>query len=487
MGVSARYNGNSWLGNSAWLYDGSLTHHIGLIDAEHTRNDGFKQSDVDHMNDSGQVVGTSNRYDGSSTLGLSAWFYDGVTTKNIGFTGPDYTRGDGLKSSSVWDLNESGEVVGTSTRFAGDNGTIVWLYDGTNTVEVGLVNSEHVRPDGSRASFSAKLNEAGQVAGVSERYSPTGVELGYSSWLYSGGSTMNIGLSDAEFTRNDGFKSSAVHSMNEAGQVAGISIRFEGSSQTRGQVAWLYDGSSSVRVGLQDSDHILNGYEFSEVVALNENGRAIGTSTRLEIGQDLGESAWYFDGTSSVEIGLVGGVYTNDNGYSDSFPRLLNNAGQVTGESIRYDEFSQVIGIDSWLYDPTLGTTIPIKPIHGTNGFDFSSVQFLGEDGLVLGYYYPSPQFNLHERKAFLYSIDDGLWDLGSLVIGGLPANGWEKLSEAFYANSTGQIFGNGSVPDFGFGQMGYLLTPTVPEPSGVILALVAAIFASRIRVIRNS
>ncbi len=49
-------------------------------------------------------------------------------------------------------------------------GQSAWLYDGATTLNIGLTGSEHTRNDGYQANHSQQLNEAGQVSGYSHRY-----------------------------------------------------------------------------------------------------------------------------------------------------------------------------------------------------------------------------------------------------------------------------------------------------------------------------
>ena len=51
-----------------------------------------------------------------------------------------------------------------------------------------------------------QLNEAGQVSGYSYRYNGGSTDLGHSAWLYDGATTIDIGLTGSEHTRNDGYK-----------------------------------------------------------------------------------------------------------------------------------------------------------------------------------------------------------------------------------------------------------------------------------------
>ncbi len=53
---------------------------------------------------------------------------------------------------------------------------------------------------------------------------------GISAWLYDGATTLNIGLTGSEYTRNDGYQdSSDAEQLNEAGQVSGYSERYNGA------------------------------------------------------------------------------------------------------------------------------------------------------------------------------------------------------------------------------------------------------------------
>src|SRR5690349_556205 len=123
-------------------------------------------------------------------------------------------------------MNEAGQVVGYANRYNGGSaelGHSVWLFNGASTTEIGLSGIEHTRNDGYREALSSQLNEAGQVRGYSYRYNGSNVDMGLSAWLYNGATTINIGLVGIEHTRNDGFKYSHPDGMNELGQVRGTS------------------------------------------------------------------------------------------------------------------------------------------------------------------------------------------------------------------------------------------------------------------------
>jgi hypothetical protein len=488
LGQSSRYNGgDADMGGSVWLYNGATTIVIGLTDAEHTRNDGYKLSvNQGGFNEAGQVVGYSYRYNGGS--GYSAWFYNGATTINIGLTGNEHTRNNGYKSSFPRKLNEAGQVIGYSDRYNGGSvslGQSAWLYDGATTIDIGLVGSEHTRSDGYKgSSANYLLNEAGQVSGRSRRFNGN-ADWGGSAWLYDGTATIEIGLINPEHTRNDGYRDAYTTDINEAGQVAGYSIRSNGGSTFLGRSAWLYDGATTIPIGLTGPEHTaVNGFKNSEPFALNEAGQVLGESLRFNSGSaDMGRSIWLYDGVTTVNIGLTGPEHTRNDGYKFSAATFidgdgyqLNEAGQVLGSSYRYNGGSTLMGIDAWFYDPQLNQTIPLRLSTRSDGSAYSYVSYLGEDGLVLGYYklFDALDNDLGLR-AFYFTIADGLHDLGLLIDDGFTANGWDYLANAFRANGRGQILGNGKLTSQTAGQMPYLLTPIVPEPSTFLLIACAA------------
>ncbi len=58
--------------------------------------------------------------------------------------------------------------------------------------------------------------------------------LGHSAWLYDGATTLNIGLTGSEHTRNDGYQYSTSQQLNEAGQVSGYADRYNGGAASLG-------------------------------------------------------------------------------------------------------------------------------------------------------------------------------------------------------------------------------------------------------------
>jgi len=477
-GVSFRFSGHTNLGQTAWLYDGAATLNISLTDAEHTRDDGYRYSRPWVLTDSGLIGGVSDRFSGHTNLGRTAWLYDGAATLNIGLTDAEHTRDDGHRYSEVQRLTESGLASGIANRFSGHTnlGRTAWLYDGAATLNIGLTDAEHTRDDGYRYSEPRGLTEAGLVSGIASRFSGH-TNLGLTAWFYNGSTTVNIGLTDAEHTRDDGYRNSNPRQLTGSGLVSGMSARYNGSAYL-GLTAWLYDGATTLNVGLTDAEHTrADGYRRSVPEQLTETGLLCGWSDRYNGAASFGRTAWLYDGATTLDIGLTDAEHTRDDGYRYSEPRGLTESGFVSGESQRYNGGPTALGTTAWVYDPVSHTTVPLVGSVRSDGYAFSRVLYLGEGGLALGYYnWYAPDDSFLGTRAFSWTHAYGFSSLDLLVSGGLPANGWAQLDQAQWGNAAEQIMGVGERLDQTGGQAGYLLTAhpaQVPEPGTLGLAVV--------------
>lgn len=490
IGYSVQYNGTTTaVGRSAWIYDHGATTILGLTDMEHTGSDGVRHSDPSALNNAGQVAGSSWRYSGTgSDLGASAWIYDhGMTTK-IGLTNEEHTGSGGVQYSHASALNAAGQVIGGSYRYSAtgnDLGATAWLYNHGTTTKIGLTDpddTEHTGSDGYQYNRAHFLNDAGHVVGEATRCEGTNHNLGTSLWFYNGSTTAKIGLTDEEHTTDNGYKRIQAWSLNAAGQVIGTSERFRSSETYYGQSAWIFNGSATTKIGLLDAEHTgSNDFQYSFAMVLNDAGQAIGYSQRFSsTGDNLGDSAWFYNGSTTTKIGLTDDGYTRSDGYKKSWSSSLNAAGQVIGYSERYSD-ATYLGQTAWFFDSDQNQLHSLVFSQQSNGYSFSSAEFLSDDGIVLGYYklYDSSDQDLGDR-AFYWSLTGGFYDLGAIVDGGLAANGWDWLHRAFQMNGVGQIFGYGKLTAQSSGQMPYMIegfsVATVPEPSAVATLLLGMV-----------
>lgn len=475
IGEARRYNGNTDWGQSAWLYSNGMASAIGLEGATYTSGNGYQFANAVDLNDSGQVLGESRRYTGNTDWGQSTWLYNGNTSVRIGFTDAVHTRQDGYQASFSRQLTESGMSIGRSLRYDGMDlhGQSAWLHDGNTTIRIGLTGAQHTANDGLQFSEARFVNDAGQVAGRSDRYTFLGYR-GSSAWLYNGTHTIEIGLTGGAYTRSNGFRINAVSSLNSAGQVAGTATRYDVDDTSLGIAAWLYDGLMSVDIGLADTEHTgQSGYRESQPVQINDAGQVVGRAIRYKVSNSsFGRSAWLYNGSDTVKIGLTDGVHAGLDDIQDNTVVKLNDAGQVSGIALRYDGDVE-IGQTAWFYDDDLDQTFGMDfSVRASDGFAFSDTAYLGEDGLMLGYYtlFDDITSATIGDFAFGFTLEDGFFDLG-LQVTNLDAAGWLSLANAIMANDHSQIIGHGSFLE-GRSEAAYLLTPTsaVPVPPAVWL-----------------
>ncbi len=167
----------------------------------------------------------------------------------VGFTDQEHTRDDGRQISYFGGANATGFVAGFSDRYDGGSsaGRTAWRYDGSTTSRIGLEDAEHIGTNGIRNNIAIRVSEAGTTLGLANRYNGTSLNRGQSVWVYDGTNTINVGLTGSEFTRTDGYRFSSFQEMNDAGVAFGYSDRYDGNSPL-GRSAWYFNGSSTVEI-----------------------------------------------------------------------------------------------------------------------------------------------------------------------------------------------------------------------------------------------
>jgi hypothetical protein len=261
---------------------------IGLYDASHTSNT------LQFLNGIGQVVGFAERYDGTNWNGRSAWYFNGNSTQEIGLTDAGHTSSTGERSNEASFLNNAGQVAGYARRYSGAtwNGYSTWYFNGSSTQEIGLTDAGHTSSTGEQNNFARFLNNAGQVVGTAQRYNGA-LFPGQSTWYFNGSSTQEIGLTGAEHTSSTGEQSNSVWALNNAGQVVGSAQRFNGATSA-GQSAWYFNGSSTQEIGLTDAGHTSSSGErdnFASALMLNDAGQVAGSAQRYNGATSAGQSA----------------------------------------------------------------------------------------------------------------------------------------------------------------------------------------------------
>jgi len=453
VGNSFQYSGRRKSGQSAWFYNGIETQSIGLSDNVHTNFIGYRESNVIKLNDFGQAIGTSKRYKDRLPVGHTAWLYSNGVTKRIGLIDREHTSPvNNEQSSKPHFINDSGYVTGVSTRYGNDAksrksiGQSPWVYDGIKTQRIGLIDREHTRDNGYRFSTITNLNELGQVAGNTKRYIGNSGS-GWSAWIYSSGNINRIGLIDTEHTRDNGSQNSSVAALNNSGNAIGSSTRLGGHEFT-GESAWVYEKNKTTRIGLYDSEHSRNdGYQGSKARYLNDEGYATGTSNRYSGNLEIGKSAWVYKENKTKRIGLTDPQHTRADGYQETFAHFPNMSGQLVGRSQRF-KGDKNNGQTAWFYDFKSDKTIELNMSESSEGYAYSLAHYLSDDGLVLGTYSLFGEDDeLLGQRAFYFTIEDGMQDLGDLAFNlGLDLSNydWASLASAKSSANSDYIAGNG-------------------------------------------
>lgn len=471
-------------GSSAWSWThagGSV--QLGLTDAEHTGSGSEKTSNAETLNQAGRVIGRSQRFGASSgDSGSSAWTWSaGSGTVRLGLTDADHTSAEGRRNSIGTGLNESGRVIGYSERFVGATdpftpGRSAWTWTEVGgQVQIGLIGAEHTQSNGFRSSTPAAVSATGWIAGQSQRFNGF-ADAGRSAWAWSsGGGTVEIGLSDAEHTRNDGFRVSEPIWINGTDRVAGTASRFSGGDDT-GVSAWTWSPSGgTVRVGLTDAGHTITGFQVNVPMAVSDSGHVAGTAMRASNGQ----SVWVWSPVTgnTIRTGLTNTQHTRTTGsVQRSVFLAMNDSGDVLGTADRYAGNS-ARGQSGWFFDADSGQTHALVFSTNTVGTAFTTPAILTDSGIVLGSYRLYTGLSAFTERGFVWSLENQFADLGTLIDGQLSSFGWELLSQVADSAEVAAIAGSGrALGGTSVGAAVYVLT--IPAP-GMALPLFGMLMAT--------
>jgi hypothetical protein len=369
-------NDNGINGQNSWVYNPAInaTVQTGLTSAAYTGSAGRQISVNQFQNAAGQVAGSSDRYLGVNTYnGRDTWVYNPAanTTVQTGLTGTAYTGSSGYQISVNDFQNDAGHIAGSSWRFTGvnmSNGADTWVYNPTTntTVQTGLTGADYVGSAGYRASWNVFQNAAGQVAGTSQRMSGVESSRGRNTWVYipATNSTVQIGLIGPANTGTAGYQFGRNNFQNAAGQVAGYSQRISGVNTDNGQNTWVYNPATNttVQTGLIAAVHTGSaGYQVSTNQFQNATGQVAGYSQRISgVNTDNGQNTWVYNPATNttVQTGLTAPANTGSAGYQFSSNNLQNAAGHAVGFSRRFTGVNTVNGQNTWVYNPTTNTTV---------------------------------------------------------------------------------------------------------------------------------
>jgi len=236
--------------------------------------------------------------------------------------------------------NFYGTSINDSGMVAGRsaNSNLVALWDGTTVVD--LPSLPNIASN--IGSYALDINNSGQVAGLSYKYE-YGSYISHAT-LWSNGTVTDLG--------KYGLYSSA-NGINDSGKVVGTADSFNGSNVVSSGMIWNNGVGTKINVFALDINNA--GQILGDTQILNSNGSITNLGTVVNSSytayrylNDLGRAA----GTASVPYGFYGNTTThavlwngsraldlgtlsaNDN---TSFAAGINNLGQVVGNSYNSD------------------------------------------------------------------------------------------------------------------------------------------------------
>ncbi len=368
------------------------------------------------INELGQVVGSSTIANGQNRAFLwdntSGMIRVGELGGNYGYCYYNYC------SLSAKAINDLGQVVGS--RYA--NGEHPFFWD-KNSGTIYLYP-----PSASYGfAFPTAINNLGQMLGNTYTYfGPYGQNRAF---VWENGSDMiNLGTLG---TGSYGNSYTFGKAINNLGQVVGY------SSTTDGDRAFLWEKSS----GMSNLGTL--GGNYSSATDINDLGQVIGTSSTAD-GQNR---AFFWDNNSGmINLGTLGG---NNSSATD-----INDLGQAIGTSTTADGQNRL-----FFWDKSSGM-INLGSLGGNN----NSATAINNLGQVIGESYTADGQN----RPFFWDKSSGMSDLNDLVF----APDW-ILNSVVGINNAGQIVGNGL---YNGQTRAFLLTPntakSVPEPSSALAFL---------------
>ena len=335
---------------------------------------GHSSSTALAVNAAGQILGSSSVYDSSHLAkGNDAFLYSGGPLQHLGSFG---TNSAGVGGNTPIALNNAGQVAGNAVAYDSTHlrlSNIAFLYSNGSLTDLGSFGTDK---NGRGVSAAADLNDSGQVAGTSTVYDASGVSKGSAAFLWTQGTLQNLGSFGTDPT---GFGSSTAKALNSSGQVVGNSTVYDSNGINKGSAAFLYTNGTLQNLGNFGADN--NGKGSSFAIGINDSGQVIGDSDLYVGGHYTATDAFLYTSGSLTDLGNFG---TDPTGHGSSLPVAINAAGQVAGASDVYDANGISKGRDAFLY--TNGVLTDLGNL-GTDslGKSFSVAVGVNSAGQVIG------------------------------------------------------------------------------------------------------
>ena len=329
--------------------------------------------------------------------------------------------------SLAYGINDSGQVVGTSTDSGQDQdyNYYAFIYDSAN--------GGMRQIPGTNGSYAKDINNSGQVTG---RYYVEGHGGPAHAFLYdpTTNTTKDLGTLGGEISQPE--------DINASGQVVGGAYLPPEPDGYQTSHAFIYDDNSGMQDLFSDPQR-----KYSHAMAINDSGTVVGdsvctnTSSNPQCPPNEHSFLYKEDGSIQVLPTLPGG--------SQISAWDVNNSGQVVGwsQTVFTTEEGETVccAQHAFLYDEANG----MQDLGTLPGRQSSEAVAINDSGDVVGM----------SSKPFLYK-DGTMFDLNTLI----PADSGWRIEQADDINNNGQIVGYGYLNG---SQRAFLLTPknTTSQP----------------------
>jgi probable HAF family extracellular repeat protein len=238
---------------------------------------GVGDAEANDINDTGVVVGTSDRWDNTNNtfLGKRAvrWTNAGVITE-LGTLG---TAANGTANFTAIGINNAGVTVANGTKYNASHAPlgargVRYLANGTNALELGTLGTA---ADGTATAVVRGISNAGLTVGWSTDYFGS-VSIGSRAVYWPANSLAATALPTLGVDGNSSTFARA-NSSNGDGAVVGMSDKYAaGQFQGRVAVLWTTAGTDAV-LDLNTLLPANSGWTLSEAVGISNTGFVSGT------------------------------------------------------------------------------------------------------------------------------------------------------------------------------------------------------------------
>jgi len=387
-----------------WDTNGSVT----TMQPLSTTPAGYSDAWLTNVTSTGQIIGYAEKYASDGTdLGQRAvrWNASGALVAELP---SPFTLSSGYALNNANSANSSGVVVGLTQKYSGSTsiGTrpVMWAANGTPTV----LGDLGVNSTGYTEGYATGINDAGTIVG--DVVNPArGLSGSFSAVRWAAGSTTPVELGNLG-TDPNGAADVRATGINAAGVTFGSAYKFVGG-QSRGQraVAWLPGQTAALELAnLGTGTDTLYGPDYTEsrVVAINKTSEMVGFTRKYVAsvpgtGFNYIDVATAWDTTDAVrELSSLSSIFPS---YIYSGANDVNSSGIVVGVAHTSAALSSINRAVYWNPD---GSIVDLTSLLGPSSpWDLRTADSISDDGWITGQgtYWPN------NRQGFGYYMEYAL------------------------------------------------------------------------------